>query len=60
LLLRQDVRAKKMKLIGENLPLSDGEAEKFWPIYNHYMQEMKEIYDQKFALLRQYGQNWGR
>jgi hypothetical protein len=59
LLLRQDVRAKKMKLIGENLPLSDGEVEKFWPIYNHYMQEMKEIYDQKFELLRQYGQNWG-
>jgi hypothetical protein len=35
-LLRQDLRAKKQQLIGENLPLSDAEAEKFWPLYRRY------------------------
>jgi hypothetical protein len=42
-LLRQDVRAQKQQLIGKNLSLSDGEAEKLWPIYNHYMNDMKRI-----------------
>jgi hypothetical protein len=57
-LLRQDIRAQKQQLIGQNLSLSDKEAEQFWPVYNHYMEEMKGIYDQKFELLKQYGQEW--
>src|SRR5208282_5994985 len=33
-LLRQDLRAKKMQVIGLNMSLSETEGEKFWPIYN--------------------------
>ncbi len=57
-LLRQDIRSKKQQLIGENLPLTDSEAEKFWPIYNHYTRDLKEINDEKFALLKEYGEMW--
>ena len=32
-LLRKDIRAMKMQVIGENMSLSDAEAQKFWPIY---------------------------
>jgi hypothetical protein len=35
-LLRQDLRAKKQQIIGENLRMTDDEAKRFWPIYNHY------------------------
>ncbi len=58
-LLRQDIRAKKQQLIGENLQLTDSEAEKFWPIYNHYTRDLKEVYDEKFALIKEYGETWG-
>jgi hypothetical protein len=57
-LLRQDLRAKKMQVIGQNMSLSDVEAEKFWPIYNHYVKDLREVNDQKYALLKQYAEMW--
>jgi hypothetical protein len=57
-LLRQDLRAKKMQVIGENMSLSDQEAEKFWPIYNHYVKDLTAVNDQKYALLKQYAEMW--
>ena len=58
-LLRQDLRAKKMQVIGQNMSLSDTEAQKFWPIYNHYVKDLQEVNNQKYALLKQYAQMWG-
>jgi hypothetical protein len=58
-LLRQDLRAKKMQVIGQNMSLSETEAEKFWPIYNHYVKDLQEVNDQKYALLKQYAEMWG-
>jgi len=57
-LLRQDLRAKKMQVIGQNMSLSDAEAEKFWPIYNHYVKDLREVNNQKYALLKQYAEMW--
>ncbi|HWW00215.1 MAG TPA: hypothetical protein VNZ64_11010, partial [Candidatus Acidoferrum sp.] len=45
-LLRQDLRAKKMQVIGQNMSLSDTEGEKFWPIYNHYVKDLHEVNNQ--------------
>ena len=59
ILLRQDLRAKKMQVIGQNMSLSDTEAQKFWPIYNHYVKDLQEVNNQKYALLKQYAQMWG-
>jgi hypothetical protein len=58
-LMRQDLRNKKRQLIADNLPLSNTEAEKFWPIYQHYTNDLKLIYDEKFVLLRKYSETWG-
>ena len=58
-LLRQDLRAKKMQVIGQNMSLSDAEAQKFWPVYNHYVKDLQEVNNQKYALLKQYAQMWG-
>jgi hypothetical protein len=57
-LLRKDLRAMKMQVIGQNMSLSDTEAQKFWPIYNHYVKDLQEVNDQKYALLKQYAEMW--
>ena len=57
-LLRQDLRAKKMQVIGQNMSLSEAEGQKFWPIYNHYVKDLQEVNNQKYALLKQYAETW--
>jgi hypothetical protein len=57
-LLRQDLRAKKMQVIGQNMSLSETEGQKFWPIYNHYVKDLQKVNDQKYALLKQYAEMW--
>src|SRR6204780_3821161 len=57
-LLRKDLRAMKMQVIGQNMSLSDAEGQKFWPIYNHYVKDLQEVNNQKYALLKQYAEMW--
>ena len=57
-LLRKDLRAMKMQVIGQNMSLSEEEGEKFWPIYNHYVKDLQEVNNQKYALLKQYAEMW--
>ncbi|HEY1468635.1 MAG TPA: hypothetical protein VGF61_06305 [Candidatus Acidoferrum sp.] len=57
-LLRKDVRAMKMQVIGQNMSLSDKEAEKFWPIYKHYADDLHDVHNAKYALLKQYAETW--
>jgi hypothetical protein len=57
-LLRQDIREKKQRLIAENLPMTESEAVKFWDVYGKYSTELREINDEKFAMLHSYAQNW--
>jgi hypothetical protein len=57
-LLRQNLRAMKMQVIGQNMSLSEEEGQKFWPIYNHYVKDLQAVNDQKYALLKQYAEMW--
>jgi hypothetical protein len=57
-LLRKDLRAMKMEVIGQNMSLSDEEGQKFWPVYNHYVKDLQEVNNQKYALLKQYAEMW--
>jgi hypothetical protein len=57
-LLRKDLRAAKMQVIEQNMSLSDEEGQKFWPIYNHYVKDLHEVNNQKYALLKQYAEMW--
>jgi hypothetical protein len=57
-LLRQDLRARKMQVIGQNISLSEAEGQKFWPIYNHYVKDLQEVNNRKYALLKQYAETW--
>jgi len=57
-LLRKDLRTMKMQVIGQNMSMSDSEAQKFWPVYNHYVRDLHEVNNQKYALLKQYAEMW--
>jgi hypothetical protein len=57
-LLRKDIRAMKMQVIGQNMSLSDTEGNKFWPIYKHYADDLHELNNSKYALLKQYAETW--
>jgi len=58
-LLRQDLRSDKKQIVAANLTLTDAEATKFWPVYDQYAAEMTKIGDQKYALIKEYAQNFG-
>lgn len=58
-LLRQDLRSQKKQLIAANLTLTDAEATKFWPVYDQFSVEMTKLGDQKYALIKEYAQNFG-
>ena len=58
-LLRQDLRSQKKQLIAANLKLTDTEATKFWPIYDQYVAELTKINNDKYAVVKEYANNYG-
>src|ERR1044072_9344445 len=56
-LLRRDLRADKKKLIALNVPLTETEATKFWPVYDQYTGEMSKIYDEFYSIIKEYAAN---
>jgi len=56
-LLRRDLRADKKKLIALNVPLTDTEATKFWPVYDQYAGDMSKVYDEFYAIIKEYAAN---
>jgi hypothetical protein len=57
-MLRQDIRAMKLQVMGQNMALSEPEAEKFWPIYKHYADDLHEVNNAKYAMFKQYAETW--
>jgi len=57
-LMRQDIRSERKKIVAANLPLTEAEAVKFWPAYDRYVVEHSKIYDIRYALLKEYAQNY--
>jgi hypothetical protein len=56
-LLRRDIRAEKKKIIAANLPLTETESTKFWPVYDQYVAEMTKHNDEFFSIIREYAAN---
>ena len=56
-LLRRNLRAEKKKLIAVNVPLTETEATKFWPVYDQYALDMSKQYDEFYALIKDYAAN---
>jgi len=57
-LLRQDIQADKVALMTAALPLTEEEAEKFWPIYREYTTKLSSIGDARLKLIKDYAANY--
>ena len=57
-LMRQDVRSERKKVVASNMPLTEAEAMKFWPVYDRYIAETIKVNDVRFALLKEYAKNY--
>jgi len=58
-LLRKDIRSQKKQIIAANMPLTDAEAQRFWPVYDQYTAELVQINNDKYALIKEYAQSYG-
>ena len=58
-LLLKDIRSIKKQVIAANLTLTDGEATKFWPVYEQYSAEFGKINDARAALVKEYSDEYG-
>ena len=56
-LVRRNLRSEKKKLIALNVPLTETEATKFWPVYDEYAAAMSKHYDEFYALIKDYAAN---
>jgi hypothetical protein len=56
-LVRRDLRSEKKKIIALNVPLTEIEATKFWPIYDQYASEMTKHYDAFYSVIKDYAAN---
>ena len=53
-LLRKNLRAEKKKLIALNVPFTETEATKFWPVYDEYALAMSKHYDAFYTVIKEY------
>ena len=56
-LLRRNLRAEKKKVVALNVPLTEEEATKFWPLYDKYAADMSKHYDEFYAIIKDYAAN---
>jgi len=53
-LLRRDLRSEKKQLIALNVPFTEAEATKFWPIYDQYIAELTTHYDKFYGSVKDF------
>ena len=56
-MMRGDLRSEKKKIIAMNMPLTEAEATRFWPVYEQYITEMKKWNDEFYHTVKDYSDN---
>jgi len=59
-LMRKDLRSDKKTLVAANMSLTEGEATKFWPVYDQYAVELAKINDNKLAAIKEYATKYDK
>jgi hypothetical protein len=57
-ILRKDIRNQKRQVIETKVPLTNEEAEKFWPVYDQYTADLVELNNVKYALIKSYTESY--
>jgi Spy/CpxP family protein refolding chaperone len=50
---REKVRAEQVAFITSELNLTEGEAQKFWPVYNDVQSQRREAYKESFEAMKE-------
>src|SRR5258708_6176088 len=58
-LARADIRTEKSLIIAQNLPLTETEAEGFWPLHREYDLEFMKLLDERYAAIIKLAQEYG-
>ena len=53
-----DLKADRQAVVAANLPLSEGEARAFWPVYKEYRGEVEKIGQRVASLIAAYAANF--
>ncbi len=56
--LQADLKADRQAVVAANLPLSEGEARTFWPVYKEYRGEIEKLGDRMAKLIAAYAANY--
>ncbi len=57
-ILRKDVRTQKQSVVDQAMGLEAGDKAKFWAVYEKYQEEVKLLWDQRFANIKKYSDNY--
>ena len=56
--LQADLKADRQAVVAGNLPLSEGEAKAFWPVYKEYRGEVEKLGDRTAKVIMAYAANY--
>ena len=56
--LRSDLQTSRADIIAKNVPLTAGQAAKFWPVFEKYQKEQSAIMDDQFKGIKQYAEKY--
>jgi hypothetical protein len=56
-LLRQDLKTQKVAIITASVPMTQVQADAFWPLYREYDVELSKLGDRRMAVLKKYAAN---
>lgn len=57
-LLRQDLKTEKVAIMTASLPMTEKQADLFWPIYRDYDHELSKLGDRRLAVLKSFAANY--
>lgn len=57
-LVRSNLQNEKAFIVADNLPLTDTEADGFWPLHREYEMDLSRLNDQKLALIERYAKKY--
>jgi hypothetical protein len=56
--LRDSAEVDRKAIVAMNVNLTEEESAVFWPVYNKYRGEMKDVNDRLLAMIRKYAENF--
>ena len=58
--LRAQLRSSQKQIVAQTLKLTDAEATRFWPVYDRYAADMKQIKNAQYDLVAEYANTFGK